>query len=193
MPFDDVSSTRVEGRPRERVHAGKADQVVAELEGRAGSDPNFVVAIVGLHVSSSVDDEDFQRIEEAARALDNVKITRAKALSRDLAHILVLRTRGDSARKMLRTLDDESGLTGEQQAVLGVFREMDAEGELTAQEIYDALKARGEEVTLARVEQVAKACDADGNGKISAQESFAEWIPLDADSSTSVERQPSGT
>ena len=172
MPFDDVSSTRVEGRPRDRVYAGKADQVVAELEGRAGLDPKYVVAIDAVHVSSSVDAEDFKRIEKAVRALDNVKITRAEALSRDLAHILVLRTRGDSARKMLRTLDDESGLTGEQKAVLGIFRETDAGGELTAQEIYDALKAKGEEANMARVEQVAKACDTDGNGKISAQ----EWV-----------------
>ena len=52
------------------------------------------------------------------------------------------------------------------------FEKMDADGdgELTADEIFQALSKNNADVTLERVQEIVKAADADGNGTVSKQE-----------------------
>ena len=63
-------------------------------------------------------------------------------------------------------------LTAEQRAALDAFAAMDADGdgELTADEIYQALSKNDAELTLARVQEIVAKADADGNGTVSRQE-----------------------
>ena len=63
-------------------------------------------------------------------------------------------------------------LTAEQRAALDAFAAMDADGdgELTADEIYQALSKNDADVTLARVQEIVAKADADGNGSVSKQE-----------------------
>ena len=63
-------------------------------------------------------------------------------------------------------------LTAEQRAALDAFAAMDADGdgELTADEIYQALSKNDADVTFARVQEIVAKADADGNGTVSRQE-----------------------
>ena len=63
-------------------------------------------------------------------------------------------------------------LTAEQRAALDAFAAMDADGdgELTADEIYQALSKNDADVDLARVQEIVAKADADGNGTVSRQE-----------------------
>ena len=63
-------------------------------------------------------------------------------------------------------------LSEEQRAAIAAFAEMDTDGdgELTADEIFQALSKNNADVTLERVQEIVKAADADGNGTVSKQE-----------------------
>ena len=63
-------------------------------------------------------------------------------------------------------------LTAEQRAALDAFAAMDADGdgELTADEIYQALSKNNAGVTLARVHEIMAKADKDKNGTISREE-----------------------
>ena len=63
-------------------------------------------------------------------------------------------------------------LTEEQRAALQAFAEIDVDGdgELTADEIYQALSKNDADVALARVQEIVAKADADGNGTVSRQE-----------------------
>ena len=63
-------------------------------------------------------------------------------------------------------------LTAEQRAALDAFAAMDADGdgELTAEEIFEALSKNDADVSLARVQEIVAKADADGNGTVSRQE-----------------------
>ena len=52
------------------------------------------------------------------------------------------------------------------------FDDMDADGdgELTAEEIFEALSRNNPEVTLEKVQEIVAKADADGNGSVSKQE-----------------------
>ena len=77
-------------------------------------------------------------------------------------------------------------LTAEQRAALDAFAAMDADGdgELTADEIYQALSKNDADVTLARVQEIVAKADADGNGTVSRQEY------LDAVAAAQVQLRP---
>ena len=81
-------------KPRRALKAmRRVDQVLAELDGRAGLDSKFVVAVVAVHVNSTVPAVDYKRIQHAARALDRVVVERAEGLGEDLAGLLAARER----------------------------------------------------------------------------------------------------
>ena len=52
----------------------EVDQVLAELNGRAGLDSKFVVTVVSVHVSKDVDTVDRDSIVEAAGVLKKVVV-----------------------------------------------------------------------------------------------------------------------
>ena len=66
----------------------------------------------------------------------------------------------------------QTDLTEEQRAALQAFAEIDVDGdgELTADEIYQALSKNDADVSLARVQAIVAKADADGNGTVSRQE-----------------------
>ena len=71
-------------------------------------------------------------------------------------------------------------LTEEQKAAVAAFAEIDADGdgELTADEIYQALAKRNAGVSLERVQVIVAAADTDGNGTVSQQE-YVEAVAKD--------------
>ena len=71
-------------------------------------------------------------------------------------------------------------LTEEQRAALQAFAEIDidGDGELTADEIYQALSKREASVSLERVQEIVAAADTDGNGTVSQQE-YVEAVAKD--------------
>ena len=60
----------------------------------------------------------------------------------------------------------------EQRAALQAFAAMDVDGdgELTAEEIFEALSKNNPDVTLEKVQEIVAKADADGNGSVSKQE-----------------------
>ena len=72
----------VEAKPRRALKAMKeASQVLAELEGRKGLDPSFVVAVVGLFVDDQVEDATFNELEGGRYKARGVTVERAAGLS----------------------------------------------------------------------------------------------------------------
>ena len=71
-------------------------------------------------------------------------------------------------------------LTEEQKAAVAAFAEIDVDGdgELTADEIYQALAKRNAGVSLERVQEIVAAADTDGNGTVSQQE-YVEAVAKD--------------
>ena len=85
-------------KPRRALKAmRRVDQVLAELEGREGLDAKYVVAVVAVHVNTTVADADFEWIEAAARKLDGVVVSKATGLGGDLAGLLAERERSDAS------------------------------------------------------------------------------------------------
>ena len=93
-------------QPRRALKAmRRVDQVLAELDGRAGLDSKFVVAVVAVHVNATVPAVDFKRIQDAARALDGVVVERAEGLGEDLAGLLAARERSDASADRFKGYD----------------------------------------------------------------------------------------
>jgi Leucine-rich repeat (LRR) protein len=85
-------------KPRRALKAmRRVDQVLAELEGRAGLDSRFVVAIVAVHVSATVSAADYDEVAAAASKLDGVVVERASGLGEDLAGLLAAREQQNDA------------------------------------------------------------------------------------------------
>ena len=93
-------------KPRRALKAmRRVDQVLAELDGRAGLDSKFVVAVVAVHVNATVPAVDYKRIQHAARALDGVVVERAEGLGEDLAGLLAARERSDASADRFKGYD----------------------------------------------------------------------------------------
>ncbi|CAH0367814.1 unnamed protein product [Pelagomonas calceolata] len=85
-------------KPRRALKAmRRVDQVLAELEGRAGLDRRFVVAVVAVHVSATVSAVDHDEVAAAAGKLDGVVVERAEGLGEDLAGLLAAREQQNDA------------------------------------------------------------------------------------------------
>ena len=85
----------VEAKPRRALKAMKeASQVLAELEGRKGLDPSFVVPVVGLFVDDQVEDTTFNELKAATTDLEGVAVERSADLSARLSKELAMRSGG---------------------------------------------------------------------------------------------------
>ena len=87
----------------------------------------------------------------------------------------------------------QTDLTEEQRAALQAFAEIDADGdgELTADEIYQALSKRDASVTLERVQEIVAAADTDGDGTVSQQE-YLNAVAADIMPTIIVDAVPDG-
>ena len=84
-------------------------------------------------------------------------------------------------------------LTEEQRAALQAFAEIDidGDGELTADEIYQALSKRDASVTLERVQDIVAAADTDGNGTVNQHE-YLNAVAADIMPTIVVDAVPDG-
>ncbi|MEC9399137.1 MAG: hypothetical protein VX475_16050, partial [Myxococcota bacterium] len=81
-------------KPRRALKAmRKADQVLAELEGRKGLDRKYVIAVVGVFVDTAVDKAEYAQLELAAKAL-SITIERSKGLEKRLGAELAKEVHG---------------------------------------------------------------------------------------------------
>ncbi len=95
-----LSATDYDADPKQRralKAMRRADQVVAELRGRAGLNDNYVVAVKAVHVGSTVGDDAFAEVESAATELGLV-IDKNADLG-GLSGLLAQRSRGDDVTK----------------------------------------------------------------------------------------------
>ena len=96
-------------------------QVLAELEGRAGLDSRFVVAVVAVHVSATVAAADHDEVAAAASKLDGVVVERAEGLGEDLAGLLAAREQQPlprsrrGAQRRREDVEEARALLGRQQ------------------------------------------------------------------------------
>ena len=68
----------------------------AELEGRRGLDPRYVVAVLAVFVDEDVSDSDFEVVCKAAEALQGVKVKRATRLASRIGKELAQRSGSDA-------------------------------------------------------------------------------------------------
>ena len=79
--------------PRRALKAMReAEQVLAELEGRNGLDPRFVVAVLAVYVDTTVADGDKEKLRAAATRLTNVVVTEVDSLSGKVGQVIAQRS-----------------------------------------------------------------------------------------------------
>ena len=87
---DDHGDPEAKPVPRVALKAMReVDQVRAELEGRAGLDPKYVIAIKAVYADEeAIDAGEWETLERAAAGLEGVELQRVPGLSRSIqAHL----------------------------------------------------------------------------------------------------------